>query len=75
LILRLFNHVAGTRRRAQIRIEQHGLLIAAGTVSHLPRCGTDVKPGRFPVTTVGKLSVVAAYVAFAVVGAIVLGVL
>jgi hypothetical protein len=32
------------------------------------------EPGRFPVTFVSKLSVVAAYIAFAFVGAIVLGV-
>jgi hypothetical protein len=40
--------------------------------------GSDVNQGAFPMTFVGpflsKLSVVAAYVAFAFVGAIVLGV-
>jgi hypothetical protein len=40
----------------------------------LVRCaGGEVNQGRFPVTFVGKLSVVAAYIAFAFVGAIVLG--
>jgi hypothetical protein len=34
----------------------------------------DVNQGGFPVTFVGKLSVVTAYIAFAFVGAIVLGV-
>ena len=36
--------------------------------------GSDVNQGGFPVTFVGRLSVVTAYVAFAFVGAIVLGV-
>jgi hypothetical protein len=35
----------------------------------------DVKQGRFAVTFASKLSVVAAYLAFAFVGAIVLGVI
>jgi hypothetical protein len=35
---------------------------------------SDVNQGGFPVTFVSRLSVVAAYVAFAFVGAIVLGV-
>jgi hypothetical protein len=37
--------------------------------------GQRREPGRFPMTFVGKLSVVTAYVAFALVGAIVLGVI
>jgi hypothetical protein len=36
--------------------------------------GSDVNQGGFPMTFVSKLSVVTAYVAFAFVGAIVLGV-
>jgi hypothetical protein len=36
---------------------------------------SDVNQGRFAVTFVSKLSVVAAYLAFALVGAIVLGVI
>jgi hypothetical protein len=36
--------------------------------------GCDVNQGVFPMTFVGKLSVIAAYLAFAFVGAIVLGV-
>ncbi|HEY0909117.1 MAG TPA: hypothetical protein VGD75_02680 [Bradyrhizobium sp.] len=36
---------------------------------------SDVNQGDFPVTFVNKLSVVAAYIAFAFVGAIVLGVI
>jgi hypothetical protein len=36
--------------------------------------GSDVNQGGFPVTLVSGLSVVTAYVAFAFVGAIVLGV-
>jgi hypothetical protein len=35
--------------------------------------GSDVNQGGFPVTFVSKLSVVTAYIAFAFVGAIVLG--
>ena len=35
--------------------------------------GSDVNQGGFPVTLVSRLSVVTAYVAFAFVGAIVLG--
>ena len=35
--------------------------------------GSDVNQGGFPVTLVNRLSVVTAYVAFAFVGAIVLG--
>jgi hypothetical protein len=35
--------------------------------------GSDVNQGGFPVTFVSRLSVVTAYVAFAFVGAIVLG--
>jgi hypothetical protein len=37
--------------------------------------GQRREPGSFPMTFVGKLSVVTAYVAFAFVGAIVLGVI
>jgi hypothetical protein len=41
----------------------------------LPRYnGQRREPGRFPMTFVSKLSVVTVYVAFAFVGAIVLGV-
>jgi hypothetical protein len=36
---------------------------------------SDVNQGRFPVTIVSRLSVMAAYVAFAFVGAIVIGLL
>ncbi len=36
--------------------------------------GSDVNQGSLPMTFVGKLSVLTAYVAFAFVGAIVLGV-
>ena len=37
--------------------------------------GNDVNQGSLPMTFVGKLSVLTAYVAFAFVGAIVLGVI
>ena len=37
--------------------------------------GSDVNQGCIPMTFVGKLSIVTAYVAFAFVGAIVLGVI
>jgi hypothetical protein len=37
--------------------------------------GSDVNQGRFRMTFVSKLSVVTAYLAFAFVGAIVLGVI
>jgi hypothetical protein len=35
--------------------------------------GSDVNQGSFPMTFVGRLSVITAYLAFAFVGAIVLG--
>ena len=38
-------------------------------------CGHDVNQGSIPMTMVSRLSVVTAYVAFAFVGAIVIGVL
>jgi hypothetical protein len=41
----------------------------------LPVAGSDVNQGCIPMTFVGKLSIVTAYVAFAFVGAIVLGVI
>jgi hypothetical protein len=44
--------------------------------ARLARLSADLRrePWRFPVTFVGKLSVVTAYLAFAFVGAIVLGI-
>jgi len=42
--------------------------------SVLRYCGHDVNQGSVPMTFVSRLSVVTAYVAFAFVGAIVLGV-
>jgi hypothetical protein len=38
------------------------------------KAGSDVNPGRFPMSIASRLSVVTAYIAFAFVGAIVLGV-
>ena len=43
-------------------------LLALGVI-----CGHDVNQGSVPMTFVSRLSVVTAYVAFAFVGAIVLG--
>jgi hypothetical protein len=45
-----------------------------GLLPLLVIAGSDVNQGAFPMTFVGRLSVVIAYVAFAFVGAIVLGV-
>ena len=38
------------------------------------KAGSDVNPGGFPMSIASRLSVVTAYIAFAFVGAIVLGV-
>ena len=72
MISRIFNHVArcgdiaSDSRADFFRPEPFGSL--GITV------GSDVNQGGFPVTFVNRLSVVTAYVAFAFVGAIVLGV-
>jgi hypothetical protein len=44
-----------------------------GFASLFVSAGSDVDQGSLPMTFVGKLSVLTAYVAFAFVGAIVLG--
>jgi hypothetical protein len=79
LILRVFNHVGGGSLRWVDGERQQGLLFPKGTVCYLSAlAGGDVNQGAFPMTFVGpllsRLSVVTAYVAFAFVGAIVLGV-
>ena len=52
------------------------LTFSAGNDSLASRviCGHDVNQGSIPMTMVSRLSVVTAYVAFAFVGAIVIGV-
>jgi hypothetical protein len=75
LISRSLNHAA-------IVVAAHGA--AALTFSASPRllvsatsknAGSDVKEGSIPMTFASKLSIVTAYVAFAFVAAIVLGML
>jgi hypothetical protein len=54
---------------------QHGRLFHAGTACRLARYNDlRCEPGRFPMTFASKLPVIVAYIAFAFVGAIVLGV-
>jgi hypothetical protein len=76
LILLIFNHVAGGRalwRSAELTAT---LTFSAGNalLALSVMCGHDVNQGSSPMPLVSKLSVVTAYVAFAFVGAIVLGV-
>jgi hypothetical protein len=75
LILRIFYHVAGVGRlwrnqgeTATLPFWTGNALLALGVI-----CGHDVNQGSIPMTFVSRLSVVTAYVAFAFVGAIVLG--
>jgi len=75
LILRIFYHVGGTGRvwgtltwTATLTFCAWNALLALGVI-----CGHDVNQGSVPMTFVSRLSVVTAYVAFAFVGAIVLG--
>jgi hypothetical protein len=68
LILRVFNHVAAASDSSADFFRRER------SASFCVRAGSDVNQGAFPMTFVGRLSVVAAYVAFAFVGAIVLGV-
>jgi hypothetical protein len=68
LILRVFNHVAAASDSSADFFRRERF------VTLLVKAGSDVNQGAFPMTFVGRLSVVTAYVAFAFVGAIVLGV-
>ena len=75
MILRNFYHVAGTGRlwgkltwTVTLTFCAGNALLALGVI-----CGHDVNQGSVPMTFVSRLSVVTAYVAFAFVGAIVLG--
>ena len=78
LILRIFYHVAGEVRlwtspgvTATLTFSAGNALLTSSVI-----CGHDVNQGRaFPMTFVSRLSVLTAYVAFAFVGAIVLGVI
>ena len=72
MISHLFNHVVRTdesRATAALTFSLGNALLDLAVTA-----GSDVKQGAFPMTFVGRLSVVTAYVAFAFVGAIVLGV-
>ena len=75
MILRIFYHVAGRRVAVEIPGVTATLTFSAGNALLALRviCGHDVNQGSVPMTFVSKLSVVTAYVAFAFVGAIVLG--
>ena len=75
MISRLFNHAAACQQLASVRRADFFYLepVASFAVSSV----SDVIQGDFPMTFMAplasKLGVVAAYVAFAFVGAIVLG--
>jgi hypothetical protein len=68
LISLFFNHVAAASDSSADFFQRER------SVTLLVKAGSDVNQGAFPMTFVGRLSVVIAYVAFAFVGAIVLGV-
>ena len=70
---RLFNHVGPPRRGGGE--DSKADFFREERFANFGVSGQRREPGRFPMTFVGKLSVVAAYVAFAFVGAIVLGVI
>jgi hypothetical protein len=72
LFLRLFNHVGGGKSCGE---DSKADFFREERFANFGVSGQRREPGRFPMTFVGKLSVVAAYVAFAFVGAIVLGVI
>jgi hypothetical protein len=74
LISRLFNHVAGGPALWKSRGGTAALTFSAGNaLLRSAVTGSDVNQGSFPMTFVGRLSVLTAYLAFAFVGAIVLG--
>jgi hypothetical protein len=56
------------------RIDSGADFFGRGRLATFRDAGSDVKEGNFPMTFASRLSIVAAYVAFAFVGAIVLGV-
>ena len=72
MFLRLFNHVG---RRRDITRDNRADFFREERFANFGVSGQRREPGRSPMTFVGKLSVVTAYVAFAFVGAIVLGVI
>jgi len=73
LISRLFNHDARRlRRRATAALT---FWRGPHLVNRRIDAGSDVNQGSFPMTFVNRLSVLTAYLAFAFVGAIVLGVI
>jgi hypothetical protein len=61
--------VEKSRATATLTFSGRNALLVLGVTT-----GSDVNKGDFPMTFVSRLSVVTAYVAFAFVGAIVLGV-
>jgi hypothetical protein len=73
LISRVFNHVRGAvpaRAAAALTFWARNRL-----VNLVVDAGSDVNQGSFPMTFVNRLSVLTAYLAFAFVAAIVLGVI
>ena len=79
MISRLFNHVARRPRCGDVASDSSADFFRPERFASFGvRAGSDVNQGVFSMTFVGpfvgKLGVVAAYVAFAFVGAIVLGV-
>jgi hypothetical protein len=72
LILRSFNHGSGCGKSA---IDSKTDFSAGERSAILVVIGQRREPGRSPMTIVSRLSVFTAYVAFAFVGAIVLGVI
>jgi hypothetical protein len=73
LISRVFNHAGQVEPAAKTA----ALTFWAGNglVNWRVNAGSDVNQGSFPMTFVNRLSVLTAYLAFAFVGAIVLGVI
>jgi hypothetical protein len=72
LISLIFNHAV---RRGESASGSHAYFFARERFASFGvAAGSDVNQGAFPMTFVGRLSVVTAYIAFAFVGAIVLGV-
>jgi hypothetical protein len=76
LFLLIFNHVTWGLALSRWTEPTAGLTFYAGNalLALSVMCGRDVNQGSSPMPIVSRLSVVTAYVAFAFVGAIVLGV-
>ena len=76
MISRFFYHVARAEPAQMTGTGSNAAFFGRERFARLKRyCGHDVNQGSIPMTFVSRLSVVTAYVAFAFVGAIVLGVI